>query len=238
MQERLDRGARQRHDRLARHAALFRRSRGGRHKCVGEAGAVVLAELHEPLLLVAEQMVAERGAEMGEALVNLGHAGLCRIVEAGAGAAEAGVGAFQQPHLLASQAEGGALLVQHGDAAKQHSVHHDRIPVPRHPGRHLLVDLQDRRARMRRDQVVEHRRDLRQQFAGALQRGDGVVEVGQRRIVGDRSHFRGMIGEGLLEGGQEMLRLDLGERRRLERRPPCLQEGVGKSLSLGVCAGF
>ena len=33
-------------------------------KLSGQAGAVVLAELHEPVLLVAEQMVAERGAEL------------------------------------------------------------------------------------------------------------------------------------------------------------------------------
>ena len=42
-------------------------------KLVGQPGAVVLAELHEPVLLVAEQMVAERGAEMGQPLVDLGH---------------------------------------------------------------------------------------------------------------------------------------------------------------------
>ena len=57
-------GARQRHDRLAGHAALFGRSLGRGDKTLGQPGAVVLAELHEPVLLVAEQMVAERGAEM------------------------------------------------------------------------------------------------------------------------------------------------------------------------------
>jgi len=40
---------------------------------VGKAGAVVLAELHEPVLLVPEQMVAEGGAEMGQPLIDLGH---------------------------------------------------------------------------------------------------------------------------------------------------------------------
>ena len=73
LQERLDRGARQRHDRLAGEPALFRRGPGGGDKAVGEPGAVVLAELHEPVLLVAEQMMAEAGAEMGEPLVDLGH---------------------------------------------------------------------------------------------------------------------------------------------------------------------
>ena len=44
---------------------------------------------------------------------------------------------------------------QCGDAAEQHRIHHDRRPVPRHPQRHFLVDLQDRRIGMRRDEVVE-----------------------------------------------------------------------------------
>ena len=55
----------------------------------GQAGAVVLAELHEPFLLVAEQMVAEGGAEMGQPLVDLGHPLLGGFVEPGAGAVEA-----------------------------------------------------------------------------------------------------------------------------------------------------
>jgi hypothetical protein len=153
-----------------------------------------------------------------------------RLVEAGAGAMEAGVGALQQPHLLAGQPERGAVVVQHRDAAEQHRVHHDRVPVPRHPQRHLLVDLEQRRIGMRRHQVVEHRRDLGEQLAGALQRGDGVGEVRRGGIVGDRGDLGGVVGKGLLEGGQEMLRRDLGERRRLERRLPRLQQRVCRSL--------
>ena len=158
LQERLDRGARQRHDRLAGHAALFGGGPGGRDKAVGQAVTVGLAELHEPVLLVAEQMMAEGGAEMGEPLVDLGHPLLGRLVEAGAGAVEAGIGALQEPHLLAGQAKRGAIVVQQRDPAEQHRVHHDRVPVPRHPQRHLLVDLEQRRVGVRRDQVVEHRR--------------------------------------------------------------------------------
>ena len=82
-------------------------------EAVRKAVAVVLAELHEPVLLVAEQMMAEGGAEMGEPLVDLGHPRLGGLVEAGAGAVEAGIGALQQPHLLAGQAERGAVVVQH-----------------------------------------------------------------------------------------------------------------------------
>ena len=48
--------------------------------------------------------------------------------------------------------------------------------------------------------------------------------------MGDRRDLGGMVGKGLLEGRQEVLRLDLGKRRRLERRLPRLQQRI--------CAGF
>ncbi len=153
-QERLDRGARQRHDRLTGHPALFRRGLGGGDKAVRQPGAVVVAELHEPVLLVAEQMVAEAGAEMGEPLVDLSHPRLGGVVEASAGPAEARIGALQQPELLAAEAERGAVLVQERDATEQHGVHHDRVPVPRHPQGDFLVDLQDRRIGVRRHQAA------------------------------------------------------------------------------------
>ena len=47
--------------------ALFGRGLGRGDERLGQAGAIVLAELHEPVLLVAEQMVAERGAELAPA---------------------------------------------------------------------------------------------------------------------------------------------------------------------------
>ena len=125
------------------------------------------------------------------------------------------------------------------DAAEQHRVHHDRVPVPRHPQRDFLVDLQDRRIGVRRDQVVEHGRDLGEQLAGALQRRDGVGEVRHGGIVGDRRDLGGMVGEGLLEGRQEVLRLDLGERRRLERRLPRLEQRICSGFRSGCrLAGF
>ena len=57
-----------------------------------------------------------------------------------------------------------------------------------------------------------------------------LAKSGCGRIVGDRGDLGGMVGEGLLEGRQEMLRHDLGERRRLERRLPGLQQRVGLSF--------
>ena len=149
-----------------------------------------------------------------------------RFHRSGAGAMEAGIGALQEAHLLGGQPIAGAVVVQQRDPAEQHRVHHDRIPVPRHPQRHFLVDLQQRRVGVRRHQVVEHRRHLGEQLARALQRGDGVGEVRRGRVVGDGGNLGGMIGERLLEGGQEVFRHDLLKWRRLERRLPGLQQRV------------
>jgi hypothetical protein len=44
--------------------------------------------------------------------------------------------------------------------------------------------------------------------------------------MADRRDLGGMVGKGTLEGRQEVLRLDLGERRRLERRLPRLEQRV------------
>jgi hypothetical protein len=83
LQERLDGRTRQRDDRLAFHAALAGCGPGGRDKAVREAVAIGLAEFHEPVLLVAKQMMAERRAEMGQPFVDLRHPRLGGVVEPG-----------------------------------------------------------------------------------------------------------------------------------------------------------
>jgi hypothetical protein len=181
-------------------------------------------------------MVAEGGAELGEALIDLGHPILAVLGEARARAVEASIGALQQPELLGRQLQAGAVVVQKRDATKQHTVHHDRIPVPRHPERDLLVDLQDLGIGIRRHQVVEHGRDLVEQLARALQCRNRVVKVGRRRVVGDGGDLGHVVGKGLLECREEVLRLDLVKGRRLVRRLPGLEQrvgiGLGKHLGL------
>ncbi len=53
--------------------------------------------------------------------------------------------------------------------------------------------------------------------------------------MGDRLDLGGMVGKGLLEGRQEMLRLDFGERRRLERRLPRLEQRICSGFRSGCC---
>jgi hypothetical protein len=60
-----------------------------------------------------------------------------------------------------------------------------------------------------------------------------VLRSPASRIVLDRSDLGGMVGEGPLEGGKEVLRHDLRKRRGLERGLPRLQ----KRVCLGLRAG-
>ena len=178
LQEGLDRGARQRDDRLARHVPFRSRSFRGGDKALRQSIPVGFAEFEKPGLLVRQQMVAEGGAELRQPLVDIRHALFRRIVEASAGAMETGVGALQQPHLLRRKTKRRAVLVQMRDAPEQHRVHQDRVPVPGLAQRHLAVDLQQFWARMRRNQIVEHSRHLAEQLPRALQRHDGVGKIG------------------------------------------------------------
>ena len=190
-------------------------------KRLRQAVAVGLAEFHEPVLLVAEQMMAERGAEMGQPLVDLGHPRFSRPRRARR--RRGGSGYRCAPAAASAPRSGRAWRgCRAACAIRPNSTAFIMIGFQCRAirKRHFLVDLEQRRVGMRRHQVVEHRRHLGEQLARALQRGDGVGEVGRRRIVGDRGDLGGVVGKGLLEGGQEMLRRDLGERRRLERRLP------------------
>ena len=88
LQERLDAGARQRDD-IAGEAALLRL---GFHRLaheVGQAGKLgFVVQRQREGLLVGEHVLAERRAELGQPLDDLGQALLRRAVERGAGAAE------------------------------------------------------------------------------------------------------------------------------------------------------
>jgi hypothetical protein len=55
--------------------------------------------------------------------------------------------------------------------------------------------------------------------------------------MGDRGDLRRMIGKRLLEGGQEMFRLDLVKGRHRERRLPTLQQRIVLSLRDGPVLG-
>jgi hypothetical protein len=164
-------------------------------------------------------MVAEICREVSQPLVDLGGPLLGGLGETCARAVEAGPGPLQKPRLLARQIERGRLVAELGDAAKQRSVHADRIPVPRLLQRHFGFDLKKLRIGVRAHEVIEHRRDPGEQLARALQRGDGVLEVGSSGLALIASISAVWSAKALSKAGGSA-RGDLREGRRLERRLP------------------
>jgi hypothetical protein len=89
---------------------------------------------------------------------------------------------------------------------------------------------------MRAGQIEEDRADLLQPPAAPLQRLDRIGKGWRLRIVLDPVHLGPFLRHGRLECGAEMLRADLVERRRLERRFPGLEQRV--AVEVGHASGL
>ena len=238
LQERLDAGARQR-DHVAVELALLR---FGFHRLaheVGQAGELGFAvDGEREGLLVGEHVLAERGAQGGKALGDFGKPLLRGVVEAGAGAAEAGVVALQHALLLGIEAERVDAAHQRIDAAEQRRVGVDLVPMPRHLRRNLALDLEQRVVGMGAGQEMEHVADPRQRPSGELQRRDGIVEARRRRIGRNGRDLGLVVGERAGIGRPEMLGLDAVERRRLVGGGPIRQERIVGGAMLAGAAGL
>ena len=114
-------------------------------------------------MLVGEHILAERGAELGQTLDDLGEARFRRTVECGAGAAEGGVVAFEHPLLLGGQAERVGLPHQRIDAAEQRGVGAKLVPVARDLRRQLALDLEKRFVAVGADQKAKDLLDARRE---------------------------------------------------------------------------
>ena len=98
-------------------------------------------------------------------------------------------------------------------------------------GDDIALDRLDGVVGMRAREREKHVRHAAERAAGALQRLDGVGEIGLRLIAGDGRDLGLMRGQRRLEGRQEMPGLDPLERRRRERaRRPVLQQRIGGGL--------
>ena len=131
-------------------------------------------EDQHPGALVGEDVLAEGGADLGEALVDRLEPGLAGGVEARAGADEIGVVAVDDARLFG--AERGAVLPHGLDAAEQGRVEVDRVPVRREERRHLALDRLQVGIGVGAGQVAEDRIDAGEAEAGCLERDDRVVE--------------------------------------------------------------
>ncbi len=229
LQERLDAGARQGDHVAVRDVTLLGGgARRGAHE-IRQAGEIALALEHERVfLLVGQQVLAERRAERGEPLVDLGQARLRRRGQRGAGARVLDVIALEHAPLLGREAELVAPTMQGIDAAEQALVHQDPVPVLGAARRQHALDLHDRIIGVRAGEQMEHPGHTLQQPAGGFERVDGIGEGRLGGITGNGGDLALMLRKGGIVGRAEMRRFDLRERRHAERAGPWCQQGIGR----------
>ncbi len=138
-------------------------------------------------------------------------------------AREAAVGLLQQLPVLLREAES-RMLVHRLHAGEQLGIEGDVVLQLGQRGLHVEGDLLHLLRRVGLQQVEEKARNAVQQHPLALQRHDGVAERGLGRIVHDGLDLGAHHGDGRLECGRIVLRLDPRERRRLTGRIPLLDQ--------------
>jgi hypothetical protein len=177
-------------------------------------------------LLVSKHVLAERGAELRQALDDLAQALLRCAVECGAGSAKRGVVALEHPLLLGGQAERVALPHQCIDAAEQRGIGAEFVPVAGDLRRQLALNLQERVVTVGADQEAEDLLDARQCPAAQFEGGDGINEVRRGRLAGDGVDLGLMFRERARIGGSEVPGLDGREWRDLIGRRPVFEKRV------------
>ena len=199
----------------------------GGHLPGGEPGQLLgPVELEPPPVGGGEQVVPELHPQRSELPVQDLEPLLAGRIELGPGADEGLPGPLQQHLLVGLEPQRLAPLPEHLHLPEQAIVEQRVVPVPGQPRRHLPLDGLDLRRGLRRDQRPEDRLDAPQLLAGGAQRRHGVREGGGVRAGGDGFHLGPVPGHGGLEGGAEVLGLDLPERREAEGSGPLREERV------------
>ena len=159
-------------------------------------------------------MLAELRVEAGEFLIDGAEALLLGGIQLGAGAREVRVNAPGQALLFGRQAAGGARVVHRLNAGEQRAVLRDGIAVRGHLRRHgRFHGLHFRRAQ-RVGVDGENGGSALQCAARTFHGGDGVVEGGRRRVVGDGLHFAQFLGHAVFQRGLEVRHFHLVEGRQ------------------------
>ena len=227
LQERLDARARQRDHVSLREPALLRGGARGVAHVIRQARQVRLAVEHQRIgLLVGQHVLAERGPERRQPLVDGGEPRLGGGIERRAGALEIQMIALEHPRLLGVEPEPVAGAVQRIDAAEQGGVVQDAVPMAGAAGRDVALDRQQLRIAVGAGEGPEHVGHPPDQPAGQFERRDRVVEARRIRIGRDRRDLGVMGRKGAIEGRPEMLRLDAPERRGAERSGPFLEQRI------------
>ena len=160
-------------------------------------------------------------------LDDLREPGLGLVAEPGAGEHEVEMDPLEQAPLLVVEPERLAARVQLIDPGEQLRIEVDRAFVRGELRRHLALDSLQRRRRLGRREVEEHLLDPHQAPAAAVERNHRVLERRRVRVRGDRRDLLGVLADRGLERRREVRCLDAVEGRKLERRIPRLQQGIG-----------
>ena len=213
MQERLDRGARQRH-RVTVAAALGRVRLQGLADGSGQSGELGFAfEPQHERLLVGKDVLAEGSAKRRQPLHDFAKPPLGRIVERRAGAAIARVITLDHPRLFGVQA-GTAGRAPHGvDAPEQGGIGVNLVPMPRDLGRHRPLNLHQGIVGVSASKEGKHVVDALEGATAQLQRGNRIGECRWLRCAGNGGDLRLVLGERVRVSRQEVLGPNPGERR-------------------------
>ncbi len=178
-QERVDQRPAERDDVLARQAALRRRLGRGVAQGRRQACQVLLAVEHEQeALLVAEDVLPEARAELGQPFGDGAEPRPVGVAEAGAIADEVPVGDVEHAALLGIEAERIAALEHGVDAGEELGVECDALPVAGEDRRHVALDLLQAVVGVGAGEVPEHAADAAQLSSGPFEGRDHVVERG------------------------------------------------------------
>ena len=227
LQEGLDARARSGDGVLAGKPALLgHRPRRRAHE-IRQTGEIVFTVEHQRITpLVRQHVLAEGGAQRGEALVDVGEPGLRRGVERSAGAGELRVVALEHALLFRRKRKLIAHSIQAIDAAEQGRVHEDAVPVLGLDRRQLALDREDRIIGMGACQQIENVDRPRERLSARFERGNGVGKGGRGRISADRRDLGGVRGKCPGKSRPEVIRLDPAEIGHAERAAPFVEQRV------------
>ena len=207
---------------------------------LGQAREVALAlQVEDVALLVGEQVQAELRVERREPLVDRRHARLRGGIELRAGVNEILPHDPRESLLLRGQLGLVRRAVDRLDPTEEPLVLRDLVLVRGELGLHLDLDgLKVGRLHGRAPHAV-HGRDAIERPAGALHRRDRVVEGRGRGVRGDAVERGERVCHPRLEGGLEVLDVDLVERRHATKGScPVGEKWVGDDGGHGLAPFF
>jgi len=177
-------------------------------------------------LLVGEQVLAERGAELSQALDDLGETLLRRAIEGDASAATGYVIALEHALLFGGKIESVPPPCERIDAAEQCRVGADSVPVAGDLRGNLALDFKDCIVTVGAGEKMEDAFNARQGPAAQFERVDGIGKIRRLGPGADGLDLGLMFRDCAGIGRSEVLGLDARERRNSIGGRPMLEKRI------------